>query len=347
MQLFSRGAIAGAALVAAATLATFAAAQDTQAPTPPPGQQRRGAGAPGEPAAAANQQPQRQLPADSVTQHSVELPGRTLKFSATAGSIAMRNAEGRLTAEIAYIAYTLTDAEAKTRPVTFALNGGPGSASAWVHLGGFGPWRVAMDGAAISPSAQPALLPNAETWLDFTDLVFVDPVGTGFSRVARSTGGEGGAGAGANPNAPQSGPQANRGGGFYSVNGDVDSLAEMIHLWLRKHNRIASPKMLVGESYSGIRAPKIVYQLQTKYGAGFNAMVMLSPVLDYGMIRNNRNQPMAPVIMLPSIAAAAKEAKGEKLSRSGMAEIETYARGEFLADLLWRSDFRFHIEWAR
>ncbi len=132
--------------------------------------------------------PQRRLPANSVTLHAIELPGaRSLKFKATAGSVPILGDDGQLQAEIAYISYVLADGteDAKRRPVTFAFNGGPGSASAWLHLGALGPWRVKIDGDAVAPSAPPALLVNQETWLAFTDLVFIDPAGTGYSRVER------------------------------------------------------------------------------------------------------------------------------------------------------------------
>src|SRR5271163_55135 len=124
------------------------------------------------------------LPADSVTEQSVELPGRTLHFKATAGSIPLNDAEsGALQAEIAYVAYVM-GSPADNRPVTFLFNGGPGAASAYLDIGAVGPWRLPLDN--VTYSASPVLGPNAETWLDFTDLVFIDPVGTGYSRIAAS-----------------------------------------------------------------------------------------------------------------------------------------------------------------
>src|SRR3954466_10796035 len=113
----------------------------------------------------------KRLPADVTTDQSVEWPGRTLKFKATAGSIPINNGEGKLQAEIAYIAYLRGDGDAATRPITFAINGGPGASSAYLHLGAMGPWRLPLDN--ITPSATPATIPNADTWLDFTDLVFI------------------------------------------------------------------------------------------------------------------------------------------------------------------------------
>ena len=274
----------------------------------------------------------RQLPADNTTSHSVDLPGRSLQFKATAGSIALTADDGHVTAELGYIAYQRDGADPVTRPVAFLFNGGPGSASAWVHIGGFGPWRLAVENARMSPSAQPLLVPNAETWLDFTDLVFIDPAGTGFSRVARST--EQGSGA------PSSGSgEATRNQGsnryFYSVNGDAESVADMIAKWLIKHNRIASPKILVGESYGGIRAPKVLHRLQTLNGVGMSALVLISPVMDFGLFRGPRHHLNAYVNSLPTIAAATREANGQPFkSRDELAEVEAYARGDYLLDLM-------------
>src|SRR5215213_6476885 len=131
---------------------------------------------------------ERRLPPDSVTQHALDLPGRTLRFTATAGALPLTDPEGKVQAEIGFVAYTLYGADRASRPVTFAVNGGPGAASAYLHLGVLGPWRLPLDGPSISPSTAPALIPNTETWLDFTDLVFLDPVETGYSRASGNEG---------------------------------------------------------------------------------------------------------------------------------------------------------------
>ncbi len=271
----------------------------------------------------------RQLPADSTTSHTLELPGRTLKFHATAGSIALTGDDGNLTAELGYVAYQLDGGDPRTRPVAFLFNGGPGSASAWVHIIGFGPWRLPADASSLSPSAAPVLVPNAETWLDFTDLVFIDPAGTGFSRVARAADGATG-GASGSGSRQQSNTRS-----FYSVNGDADSVADMIAKWLRKHDRLVSPKVIVGESYGGIRAPKVAYRLQTQNGVGLSAIVLLSPVMDFGLFRGPRHHLNVYVNSLPTIAAAAREAKGQPFkTRDELAEVEIYARSEYLLDLM-------------
>src|SRR5689334_3300327 len=145
-------------------------------PAKAPSGQKTGAG---QNAPAADQH---RLPPDSTTKHTLTLPGRTLRFSAIAGSIRLFDDKGEPQADVAYTSYQLDDADRGTRPVTFLFNGGPGSSSAWLQFGDAGPWRLSIAGEGAIASASPDLQPNAETWLDFTDLVFIDPVGTGYSR---------------------------------------------------------------------------------------------------------------------------------------------------------------------
>ena len=317
-----------------------AVAQEADAATPPASSrnQQRGTGQDGPRPA----QPEHTLPADSVSQHTMELPGRSLKFTATAGSIPFRNTEGRLLAEFAYVAYTLPGVDAVKRPVTFAFNGGPGSASAWLHLGGLGPWRLPLDAPEPSASSPPVSVANAETWLEFTDLVFIDPIGTGYSRLARTPPQQQGAAGGQPPpQQPGSREAGNRESGgnrfFWSVGGDVDSVAEFIQLWLKKNNRFASAKMIVGESYGGIRGPKVASALQTRFGVGVNALVLVSPVIEYGIRGSWRgSSPTGLTSVLPSLAASAMEQKDKsvQLNRSMLAGAEAYARNEFLPDLM-------------
>jgi carboxypeptidase C (cathepsin A) len=287
--------------------------------------------------ASRSQRSTDRLPEDVRTEHTLALKGRTLRFTATAGSIPITNAAGRTLAEIAYIAYTLNDMDPRQRPVTFALNGGPGAASSWLHIGAMGPWRLPLVAASAAPSAPPTLLPNAETWLDFTDLVFIDPVGTGYSHIvgeASETEAPGTKRGGRT--APAEAGNRQEGGPryFWSVNGDVDSLAEFIQEWLKRADRLASPKMLVGESYGGFRAPKIVHTLQRERGVAVNALVLISPVLDFEGRRASRHAPAGYANLLPSLAAATLERQGKVLSREFLREVETYARTDYLIDLL-------------
>ena len=255
----------------------------------------------------------RRLPADKTTQHALELPdGRALRFSATAGSFLLPDPQGAPDAEFAFIAYRLDAAEARTRPVAFVLNGGPGASSAWLHLGALGPWRLPIGGDPPSPSAPPNLVANAETWLGFTDLVFLDPVGTGYSGLLAS------------------GDAARR--RYWSVGGDLRSIAEAIRRWLDANGRGASPKLLVGESYGGFRAPRLARTLAQDHGIGVGGLVLLSPALDMGG-GGPASEPLRWAVRLPTMAAAARAARGEAADGPS-AEAERYALAEYLPDLL-------------
>ncbi|MGY2048997.1 S10 family peptidase [Methylobacterium sp. JK268] len=254
----------------------------------------------------------RRLPPDAVTQHSLTLgDGRVLAFTATAGSLALVDESGKLQAEIAFTAFTLPDRERATRPVTFAINGGPGAASAYLNLGAVGPWRLPLDGTSISPSAPPVPVANDETWLDFTDLVFLDPVGTGYSRA--------------------SGDDAKR---YYAVDADAAVLSAAIARWLRSNDRLTSPKFYLGESYGGFRGPLIARKLQDDVGVGLSGLVLLSPVLDFAWLQPPRHNPLGDVTRLPSLAAAGLERRGATPDAAAMAQAESYATGDYLADLL-------------
>lgn len=294
-------------------LATTTFAQDPPAPGPGVAAEARGAGRPSTVRPELEGAEQR-LPADVTTRHVLELPGRTLRFTATAGSIRLADPRGQPQADIAIIDYRLdATAQAAPRPVTFVLNGGPGASSAWLQLGALGPWRLPMAGDAALPSASPELLPNAETWLDFTDLVFVDPVGTGYSAFV--------------------GPSEELRRRLWSVDGDIQSLAEVMRRWLEKNGRIASPKFLVGESYGGFRGPRLARALQAEQGIGLLGLMLISPVLDFAG-RGSPFDPLAQAMRLPSMVAAAQAAAGGSVTRGSLAETERYAAGDYLVDLL-------------
>ena len=254
---------------------------------------------------------QHRLPPDSTTRQTLALPGRTLDFTATAGSIRLFDDKGEPQADIAYNSYQLEGVDRASRPVTFLFNGGPGASSAWLQFGDAGPWRVSITGEGAVSSATPDLLPNAETWLDFTDLVFIDPVGTGYSRFVAS------------------GEDARK--RFYSVDGDVSAIALVIRRWLEKYDRLLSPKFVTGESYGGIRGPKIVRNLQTQQGVGVRGLIMVSPLFDYRDFSGS--SLLQYMYTLPSMAAVAREAKGP-VTRADLADVERYAQGEYLTDLI-------------
>jgi len=308
----SRQLLAIAAL--AVMVAGYGAPVVAQQGRPPQQQNAEPARGPaGEQAARRPQENSLRLPADSVTEHMVELPGRTLRFKATAGSIPLNDAEsGALQAEIAFISYVIDGSStAAARPVTFLFNGGPGAASAYLDIGAVGPWRLPFDN--ISTSSSPSLAPNAETWLDFTDLVFIDPADTGYSHIVAS------------------GDNVRR--NFLSVDGDANALAVVIRKWIEKNGRQASVKFLVGESYGGFRVPKVARTLASSQGVGVRGLVMISPVLDFAGFGQRRHMPMSWVTRLPSMAATVMEAKAP-FNRDALREVEAYAAGDYLHDLM-------------
>jgi carboxypeptidase C (cathepsin A) len=313
-----RAATVGLTALSMLVLASRAGAQEAKPqpqstpasqPSPAPAGQKSGPSSRG--SAAATPGEGRRMPEDSTTKQTITVNGRTLAFTATAGSLRLFNGKGDPQADIAYTAYQLDGAEARSRPVTFFFNGGPGASSAYLQLGCAGPWRLSIEGDAAISSASVELKPNAETWLDFTDLVFIDPVDTGYSRFVSTD------------------DDVRK--HFFSVDGDVNALAVVIRRYLEKYDRLLSPKFVVGESYGGIRGPKIVRELQTEQGIGVKGLILVSPVLDFREFGGS--SLLQYVISLPSMAAVAREAK-HPVTRADMTDVETYARSDFLADLV-------------
>ena len=194
----------------------------------------------------------RLLPADSVTEHSIATAQGKLAYTATAGTLAFFDQSGNQSASVFYTAYTVKGAN---RPLTFAFNGGPGAASAYLHLGLVGP-RILDLGPDGHDAARAALHDNPETWLRFTDLVLIDPIGTGWSRAASDA------------------------KGFWSVQSDASAMAKAISLYVTHNNRSGAQKFLLGESYGGLRAVKTARALLRDQGVAVSGIVMLSPLLE-------------------------------------------------------------------
>ncbi len=261
------------------------------------------------PAAAPAAGPTQPLPPESITQHRIVVDGRPLEFRARAGAVPLVDAaKGTPQAEVAFVSFELAGADPARRPIVFAFNGGPGAGSAWLALGGLGPWRIRMDGDALSPSAPPAPIENQESWLPFADLVFVDPPGAGYSRIS---------------SADQEVRKS-----FHSVDGDIDALAVVVRKWLATHDRLASPKFIAGESYGGFRAPRLAQRLAEHENIGVRGLLLISPALDIGYIEGR--SPLALAARLPSFAAVARGG----VDRSGLADVEAYAASEFIVDLV-------------
>ena len=257
------------------------------------------------------------LPPPQITDHSIIIAGRTLDYEAKAGTLSLLSGKGDVTAEIFYVAYALhpdtSRREDPQRPITFVFNGGPGAASAYLHLGALGPrvLATAADGSFL-PSPQ-KLLDNPNTWLDMTDLVFVDPVGTGYSREAP-------------------GQEARS---FWGVNQDAASMGAFIRLYLAQAGRTASPVFLAGESYGGFRAALLARTLQDDIGISPSGIVLISPALEFTLVRPDEFQPLHWALELPSLAAVRLRSEGVTGSalRERQAEVERYALGDYLVAL--------------
>ncbi len=286
-----------AAVFAAATVAALAA---------PP--LARADSAKDAPSASAFQLPP--LPPAAHKAQSVVVDGHTLKYTVTVGWLPVRDDKGKTIAQVVYTAYRMPG---KNRPVTFAFNGGPGAASVFLNFGAIGPKIVDFGVNGDSPSDPARLHDNPSTWLPFTDLVFIDPVGTGYSRALVDD------------------KQATK--DFYSTDADIAYLSRIVYDWLVKNGRMESPKYITGESYGGFRGPRITYYLQTRLGVAMNGMVLLSPYLDPRAWSDEFVSPMAWMTTLPSIAAAHLEREG-KLTAANMAPIIAYTRGAYAEALM-------------
>lgn len=253
--------------------------------------------------------------ADKTAKQTVTVDGKTINYDATVGSLPVLDEKGKQIADVMFIAYTVPGAN---RAVTFALNGGPGASSVYLNFGAIGPKRVQFGAEGNSPSDPATLLDNPGTWLDFTDLVFIDPVGTGFSRSRV-----------ADDEAKKK---------FYTTQTDIEYLSRVIYDWLVKNQRLESRKYFVGESYGGFRGPRITHFLQTRLGVAMNGVILVSPYLDPAADNNGDLSPLPWMLTLPSISAANLERQG-KLNEAAMEQIIAYTRGDYVTDLLkGRSD---------
>jgi carboxypeptidase C (cathepsin A) len=254
------------------------------------------------------------FPADAHVAQSIQLDGKPLHYTVTVGNLPV-NDNNKKIGEVVFSSYTI---EGQDRPVTFALNGGPGAASVFLNLGAIGPKHLEFGEEGASPSDPAKLTDNPGTWLDFTDMVFIDPIGTGFSRSLVA--------------ADETKKQ------FYTTENDIHYLSRIIYDWLVKNGRLNSRKYLVGESYGGYRGPRITHFLQTQLGVAMNGVVLVSPYLNPGLGEDGDISPVPWMVTLPSITAAHLERK-DKLTPDAMAQVIAYTRGEYATDLLkGRSD---------
>ncbi|MBV9841354.1 MAG: peptidase S10 [Sphingomonadaceae bacterium] len=253
------------------------------------------------------------FPSDRSVAQSAVIGGRHIAYRATVGSIEVRDDKGKAIGEVVYTAYTLPKAGPQ-RPVTFAFNGGPGASSVYLNLGAIGPKRVRFGDKGDSPSDPPILEDNPSSWLDMTDLVFIDPVGTGFSRSLESA------------------DKTKK--DFYANEPDIKYLSRVVYDWLVRNGRLRSLKYVIGESYGGYRAPRIAHELVSALGVGVSGIVMVSPYLDPAAVGDGTAlSPLPWMINLPSMTAGHLEREG-RLSAAAMQDVMAYTRGQFATDLL-------------
>ncbi len=257
-------------------------------------------------------------PTDDVvaTKHHLKVGRRTIDYTATTGRVVLRDEvyeDGKFVgfkakAEMSVTSYVVDGADEK-RPVTFAFNGGPGSSSVWLHMGLFGPRRVLMGDAGELAAPPYGLADNPESLLAVSDLVFIDPVSTGYSRVLE----------GEKPDP------------FHGYQGDIESVAELIRIWTSRHKRWMSPKFLAGESYGTLRAAAMAEHLQSRHSMFVNGLVLISSVLDLSSIdfENQRND-RAHALYLPTYAAIAHyHGKVRGSLKKVLADAEEYAAREY------------------
>ncbi|HEY8274190.1 MAG TPA: carboxypeptidase [Pseudolabrys sp.] len=250
----------------------------------------------------------RLLPADAVTEHSIDTSRGKLAYTATAGTLAFYDQSGEQSASVFYTAYVAKGGSAN-RPLTFVFNGGPGAASAFLHLGLVGP-RILDFGRDQHDATRAALRDNPDTWLAFTDLVLIDPIGTGWSRAIK--------------------PEVAK--NFWTVTSDASAMAKAISLYVANNNRAGSPKYLFGESYGGFRAAKTARALQSEQGIIINGIVMLSPLLNGSLTFGSDSNPLHAALQLPSLAAAELEHK-QAFTSDALAAAEKFAMTDYLVTL--------------
>ncbi|HEY4357241.1 MAG TPA: peptidase S10 [Acidobacteriaceae bacterium] len=300
------------ALLLAAALPVLAQqGEKPAADAPPPGAMAPPANTPKQPVkpdALPNN-----TPADKSVAQTVTVNGKVLHYTATVGTITLNAKDGKATGVVMFTSYTLDGPKDRPhRPVTFALNGGPGASSVYLNLGAIGPKRINFANQGDSASDPATLSDNPGTWLDFTDLVFIDPIGTGFSHALVSD------------------DESKK--LFYGATPDIEYLSLVIYKWLVKNERLLDKKYLIGESYGGYRGPRIAHYLQSQIGVALNGVVLVSPALR-PPAGDSTISPIPWMVTLPAITAAHLENTG-KLTPETMQQVIAYTQGDYAMALL-------------
>lgn len=251
----------------------------------------------------------------SVTEHAITIAGKPVPYRAMAATMLLKNDSGQAIGSLYYTAYTRTDTkDLSHRPITFIYNGGPGSASVWLQMGAFGPRKVVTSDAAPTPPAPYQLVDNANSLIDVTDMVFIDPIGTGFSKVV-------GKGTGKD---------------FWGVDEDAASIEQFITSYVSRNGRWNSPKYLLGESYGTTRSAVLVNRMQDREGMDFNGVVLISSVLDFETLNFATGHDISYELYLPSYAATAvyhKVTPAPADLPAFLKQVRDYAEGPYAAAL--------------
>jgi carboxypeptidase C (cathepsin A) len=297
--------------ISSAACAVFAQDRNgEQAAKPMPAKSSENSASSSKENSAANELPP--LPPNKSIEQSTVLDGQTLRYTVTVGTIDARDSNGKIAGKVVYTSYTMPG---KDRPVTFAFNGGPGASSVFLNFGAIGPKHLDGIGNKDDSASGPIVMSdNQGTWLDFTDLVFMDPIGTGFSRSLVS--------------------EADSKRLFYSTVPDIQYLSTAVYKWLVQNGRMTSPKYIIGESYGGFRGPRLTYYLQSQLGVGINGLILVSPYLNPADESNGYiYSPIPWMVTLPPIVAAHLEREG-KLTPEAMQSVIAYDEGPYATALI-------------
>ncbi|MFN8573151.1 MAG: hypothetical protein U0132_13960 [Gemmatimonadaceae bacterium] len=253
----------------------------------------------------------------STTSHVARIDGREVRYTATVATIPIRLDNNEIQARMFFVAYTKDGEDPKSRPVSFLYNGGPGSASIWLHMGSFAPKHVRMADEGFQPAPPFKLEDNPYSLIDATDLVFVDAISTGFSRPAKGV----------------------NSAVFHGQEGDIRAFGEFVNGWLTTYNRWSSPKYLIGESYGTIRSAGLSKELQTRHGIDLNGIVLISSLLTYQTLSPAPSNDVAWASMIETFTADAWYHKAlpadlqAKTIKQVVDESRTFAWGEYMAAL--------------
>lgn len=251
-----------------------------------------------------------------ITKGTVTIKGKSIPYTATTGYMNITDDNGAIKATMFYVAYVRSDMASEKRPITFAFNGGPGSSSVWLHMGALGPKRVVLTDKGDMPKPPGNMVDNEYSWLEFTDLVFIDPVGTGYSRPAKDEKKE----------------------QFHGLDEDVTSVGTFIRLYTTQNKRWLSPKFLAGESYGTTRAAYLSDHLADRHGMYVNGILLISMVLDFQTLRFSPANDLPCALFLPTYAATAMyHGKLDESLRANqdksLEEIRSWALNEYLTYL--------------